>query len=80
MTTTARKPYTRSTTAVFVRVAPELQDQLRAWVEIQPPDNRLTLPEALRRLAELGLGLAEPGKRKRWSRRQFAATENAYDF
>jgi hypothetical protein len=90
----ANKPPTPGTgKGLLVRVEPSLYGQLRDWIEAHPDEEcPVTFPEALRRLAEIGLvvsrtlpavincgpsGSTRRGSRPRAKQRE---RENAYGF
>ena len=78
----ASKPPTPGTgKALLVRVQPPLHKRLRDWIKAQPSDDLLTFPEALRRLAELGLSVSPSPRATRKPAREKREPESpAYDF
>jgi hypothetical protein len=56
MRTQSKAPYRRASEQVGIRIKPKFYSQLVAWIERQPED--LSKPEAMRRLAAIGLSKA----------------------
>jgi hypothetical protein len=64
---------------LLVRVRPPLHKRIEAWIRAQPPDDLLTFPEALRRLADIGMSVSpSPASQRRKAEKQRREAE--YNF